>query len=60
MNRISYTPDFRGPSLSIDTACSYSVMAVHLAVSSLRRGESCIAFACGTGFMLGNVGVDVL
>lgn len=51
-NRISYTFDFRGPSLSIDTACSSSMMAVHLAVSSLRRGESKIAFACGAHLIL--------
>jgi acyl transferase domain-containing protein len=51
-NCISYTFDFRGLSLSIATACSSSLMAVHLAVSSLRRGESCIAFACGANLML--------
>ncbi|KAF2998934.1 t1pks [Curvularia kusanoi] len=51
-NRISYTFDFRGPSMSIDTACSSSMMAVHLAVSSLRRGESSIAFACGAHLIL--------
>ncbi|KAF2708693.1 hypothetical protein K504DRAFT_491370 [Pleomassaria siparia CBS 279.74] len=46
-NRVSYTFDFRGPSMTIDTACSSSMMAVHLAVSSLRQKESTIAFACG-------------
>lgn len=51
-NRISYTFDFRGPSLSIDTACSSSMMALHLAVSSLRQGESSIAFACGAHLVL--------
>ncbi|KAF2122165.1 hypothetical protein BDV96DRAFT_537235 [Lophiotrema nucula] len=47
-NRISYTFDFRGPSMTLDTACSSSMMAVHLAVSSLRAGESTVAFACGS------------
>lgn len=51
-NRISYTFDFRGPSLTIDTACSSSMMAVHLAVASLRSGESTLAFACGTNLNL--------
>lgn len=39
-NRISHVFDFRGPSMAIDTACSSSMVAVHLAVESLRRGES--------------------
>jgi acyl transferase domain-containing protein len=51
-NRISYTFDFRGPSLTIDTACSSSMMAVHLAVQSLRSRESTVAFACGTNLNL--------
>jgi acyl transferase domain-containing protein len=51
-NRISYTFDFRGPSMTIDTACSSSMMAVHLAVASLRRNESTLAFACGTNLNL--------
>lgn len=46
-NRISYCFDFRGPSMSIDTACSSSHVAVHLACQSLRRGESCMAIAGG-------------
>jgi len=47
-NRISYTFNFRGPSMTLDSACSSSMMAVHLAVSSLRQKESSLAFACGS------------
>ncbi len=47
-NRISYCFDFRGPSVSVDTACSGSLVAVHLACQSLRRGETSVALAGGT------------
>jgi acyl transferase domain-containing protein len=55
-NRVSYTFDFRGPSMTIDTACSSSMVAVHLAVTSLRSGESKVAFACGTNLNLNTMG----
>ncbi|KAJ4288937.1 hypothetical protein N0V90_011278 [Kalmusia sp. IMI 367209] len=51
-NRVSHVFDFRGPSMAIDTACSSSMVAVHLAVASLRRGESRVAFACGVNLAL--------
>ncbi|WP_133169277.1 SDR family NAD(P)-dependent oxidoreductase, partial [Streptomyces sp. MH60] len=50
-NRVSYTFDFRGPSIAVDTACSSSVTALHLAVESLRRGESTCALAGGVNLM---------
>ncbi|WP_229695706.1 type I polyketide synthase, partial [Streptomyces lacrimifluminis] len=46
-NRISYTLGLHGPSLTVDTAQSSSLVAVHLACESLRRGESDLAFAGG-------------
>jgi acyl transferase domain-containing protein len=38
-NRISHFFGFQGPSLAVDTSCSSSLTALHLAVESLRRGE---------------------
>ncbi|MFJ9245612.1 type I polyketide synthase [Streptomyces sp. NPDC101776] len=46
-NRVSYALDLRGPSLSVDSAQSSSLVAVHLALESLRTGESELALAAG-------------
>ncbi|MEU9000923.1 amino acid adenylation domain-containing protein [Streptomyces sp. NPDC048551] len=45
--RYSYRHDFRGESVMVDTACSTSLVAVHLACASLRSGASDYAFAGG-------------
>jgi acyl transferase domain-containing protein len=44
--RLSYLLGWRGPSLTVDTACSASLVALHLAVEGLRRKECSIAL-CG-------------
>ncbi|WP_245967048.1 type I polyketide synthase [Sphaerisporangium album] len=46
-NRVSYALGLRGPSLTVDTAQSSALVAVHLACESVRRGESAIAIAGG-------------
>ncbi|MFI6588399.1 type I polyketide synthase [Embleya sp. NPDC050493] len=46
-NRISHHLGLRGPSLAVDTAQSSSLVAVHLACESLRRGECGVAIAGG-------------
>ncbi|RFU26058.1 hypothetical protein B7463_g10269, partial [Scytalidium lignicola] len=38
--RISYYFDLRGPSITLDSACSSSLSALHQAVRSIRAGES--------------------
>lgn len=50
-NRISYFFDFHGPSIAIDTMCSGSLTALHLALQSLRSNECEMAIVCGVNLM---------
>lgn len=45
--RVSYTMGFRGPSMSVETACSASLVATHLAVRSIQNHESPLSTAAG-------------
>ncbi|MFN6517004.1 MAG: SDR family NAD(P)-dependent oxidoreductase [Nostoc sp. CreGUA01] len=45
--QVSYKLNLRGPSINVQTACSTSLVAVHLACQSLLNGESDIVLAGG-------------
>lgn len=51
-NRISYTFDFHGPSIALDTMCSSSLTTIHLACESIRRGECQLAVAGGVNLTI--------
>ncbi|WP_046166742.1 SDR family NAD(P)-dependent oxidoreductase [Chromobacterium vaccinii] len=46
-NRTSYFLDLHGPSLTLDTMCSSSLTAIHLACQDLRQGRTALALAGG-------------
>ncbi|MFB7853518.1 type I polyketide synthase, partial [Streptomyces sp. NPDC056053] len=49
--RIAYTLGLEGPAVSVDTACSASLVALHMAAQSLRKGETSLALAGGVTVM---------
>ena len=50
--RLSYLLGLKGPNLAIDTACSSSAVALHLACQSLRQKECRLALAGGVNALL--------
>ena len=51
-NRISYFFNLSDPSMSIDTACSSAMVALHQAVRALQYGDSEMAIVCGAKLIL--------
>ena len=51
-NRISYFFDLSGPSMSVDTAYSSAMAALHQAVHILQHGDSKVAIVCGAKLIL--------
>ena len=62
-NRISYFFNLKGPSLAIDTACSSSMTALHLACQGLWTNQTSQAIVGGVYVMLdpsGMIGLSML
>lgn len=53
---VSYRFNLRGPSFAVQTFCSTSLVAVHLACQSLRAGECDLALAGGVSIRVPSVG----
>ena len=51
-NRVSYSLGLSGPSLTVDSGQSSSLVGVHMAMESLRRGECGVALAGGVNLIL--------
>jgi len=50
--RLAYWLDFHGPAVAVNTACSSSLLAAHLACQSLRAGDCSVALAGGINLLL--------
>lgn len=61
--RISYTFGFEGPSIAVDTACSSTLSAMHIACNALKQGETSLAVVAGINLIISpatNIGFSKL
>ena len=54
-SRISYLFNFRGPCMLVDTACSGSLVSVHMAAKAILSGECEVALAGGVNIVHGEL-----
>ncbi|XP_026810325.1 fatty acid synthase-like [Rhopalosiphum maidis] len=51
-NRISFQFNFKGPSVTIDTACSSTLFCLHEAITAIKTGQCDAAIVAGTNLLL--------
>jgi acyl transferase domain-containing protein/acyl carrier protein len=51
-NRVSYILNLHGPSMTLDTMCSSSLTAIHLACQDLKQGRTSLAIAGGVNISI--------
>ncbi|ODA79280.1 hypothetical protein RJ55_04873 [Drechmeria coniospora] len=50
-NRVSYEYDLHGPSMTVKTGCSSSLVCLDMACEAIRKGDCDGALVCGTGLI---------